>query len=241
MSSPSNAYILIRKWLSQRLSFDEKETLKKQWTDNDAFIEEVANEVVKEYGRIELKKKLEAFHIKDIEQTKNSSAEPRSFPYWWAIAASIVVMLPLGYWLFFSQPSTEKLFADHFEAYQNLNTFRGEEQPIDKAMDLYSSGRYPEAINAMENALANDAYNLPQYYFYLGVSYLANNNPDKALTYFQKTVATDSDFKQQANWYMALTYLKKKDKTQAKKIFNEISSSQGAYKQKEATEILKGL
>ena len=239
MNTHNPSYLLIKKWLSQKLSASEKEEVKTQLNNNDQFVEEAANEVVKQYGRIKLKNKLNKIHVDALVQDEQKSGG-WNLGYW-AIAATIIVAVPLGYWFFYAAPTPEKLFAENFQPYQVVNTFRGEEQPIDKGMDLYGSGRYAEAINAMENALANDAYNLPQYYFYLGISCLANNNTDKAINYLQKTISTDNDFVQQANWYMALAYLKKNDKLQAKKILNEIASTQGAFKQTEAKELEKKL
>ena len=238
MNAQNQPYNLIRKWLYQRLNHDEAEALKAQWRNNDVFLEESANEVVKEYGRIELKNKLDRIHNDSINENESQSGWQWGY---WAIAATIIVAVPLGYWFFYSSPTPEKLFAQNFQPYQVVSTFRGEEQLIDKGIDLYASGRYSEAIISLENALADDAYNLSQYYFYLGVSYLANNNADKAIIYFQSTLSTDNDFVQQAKWYMALAYLKKNDILNAKKMLNEISTSQGEYKQTESTELLKHL
>ncbi len=240
MNAPNPSHSLIRKWLHQRLNTSEEEAMKTLLNENDQFTEETANEVVKEYGRIELKNRLNKIHVETINEPDERSDSGWNLGYW-AIAATIIVAVPLGYWFFYTAPTPEKLFAQNFQPYQVVNTFRGEEQPIDKGMDLYASGRYAEAIKAMENALANDAYNLPQYYFYLGISCLANNNPDKAINYLQKTLSTDNDFMQQANWYIALAYLKKNDKLQAQKVLQEISTTQGAFKQQEAIAILKCL
>jgi tetratricopeptide (TPR) repeat protein len=175
------------------------------------------------------------------ELTPHNNHSSKTKYFYWVIAATTLIFSLLFSWFIFSKPTPEKLFSEHFQTYQSISTFGGEEQPMDKAMDFYNSGRYAEAINAMEAALVNDAYNLSQYHFYLGVSYLANNNPDKAIANFRKTLSADNDFVQQSKWYLALAFLKKGDKEETKKLLQEISSMNAAYKQKEAAEILKDL
>lgn len=108
-----------------------------------------------------------------------------------------------------------------------------------KAMSLYQSNRYAEAIAEFQTVLQQEPGN-PAANFYSGVSSLALKNPDEALKYFKKTDNKSNQYYEATLWYEALSYLNKEDKKQAKNLLEKVVKLNGEYRIK-AEETLKQL
>lgn len=199
-----------------------------------------------------------------------------SMKKYWAAAALILALLPLGYWLYSGAAGSatpESLFADNFKAEDispqvvlnrgtgspDLNEDGSEVVPdaadleesrlkalLSNGVNAYNKKSYTEAISYFEEYLKSPEKitNSREIRFYVGVSYLAQNQTAQAKEIFkdlsqQPMSAKLETFIQSSQWYLALTLLKEGETQQAKKRLMKIAN-EGAkhpYK-KQATEML---
>lgn len=129
----------------------------------------------------------------------------------WLIAASIVVIAGIATLLYFNRDSREeKLFAAYYKPDPGLMTAMSvsDNYEFDRAMIDYKTKNYDSAIHAWEKLLAakpdNDTLN-----YFIASAWLAKENNEKAITYFQKVIIdTSSYFLHDAYWYTGLALLK---------------------------------
>lgn len=104
----------------------------------------------------------------------------------------------------------------------------------------YKAGKYKEAVVWFDKYLLTDVTN-QQVLLYTGISYLNINNADKAVTYFDRTLAgAQYNYYEAAKYYKALALLKKNERKEAKTLLNEVIKQSGEYKQR-AADVLKDL
>jgi hypothetical protein len=161
----------------------------------------------------------------------------------YAIAAVLLVGLSSVIYYFWQKGKpNEVIFAESFQPYPRTPLPRGE-QPrgkLEEAMSQYSRKDYGGALKLFEDLLTSESEKTP-IHFYTGVSYLAKNNPQRAITSFQKVLEDEgSPFKEPAEWYLGLAYLKANDLEQSKLIFNEIISQHSLYEE-QAKKLLERL
>ena len=163
---------------------------------------------------------------------------------YWAAAILLLAFLPLGYWYLNSQGTTpDSLFADNFVAEEiqpHLAWSRGGETPeegdpfaptaeeaseesrlkalLSSGIDAYNKKNYSSATVFFEDYIkgGEKINNAREIRFYMGVSYLAQNNTIKAKEIFkdlsqQPFSAGFQPIKQSSEWYLALTLLKEGD------------------------------
>lgn len=154
-----------------------------------------------------------------------------------------VFVLGLTYIIGFHKTAEEKLFAKNFEAYRNVvqPVVRGEESENDLylAFSNYENADYNEAIKRFNSTLES-SQDAP-IYFYLGISYLATDDTEEAITNFNNYLNTkDTRFKEQTHWYEALAYLRAGNKEMAQTLFENIVALQ-QYNHTQAAAILEFL
>ena len=69
------------------------------------------------------------------------------------------------------------------------------------AFQLYDKGEYRKAIGGLRSALTRNPQNAHAS-FYLGLSYLALDQPDSAVRYLDKSYQGESAFSEPAQWYL---------------------------------------
>jgi tetratricopeptide (TPR) repeat protein len=128
------------------------------------------------------------------------------------LAASIILFLAIGsYFLFFHKNFNERLYATYFKPDPGLPTVMGtsENFAFYDAMVDYKRGKYEKAIQKWEKQQIQKSENDTLNYF-LGVAYLANDNPEKAVLYLEVAVKTKNFiFIDDANYYLGMAFLKK--------------------------------
>jgi len=163
-----------------------------------------------------LRNKLEDFHeelsLGQPQLKSKESLEKSSFNIkYLAIAASLVLLMGLGYWLLFGQKSAdEKLFAQYFKPDPGLITPMSTTSDYEfyRGMVDYKQGNYDLAIERwstlIEQKPNNDTLN-----YYLGVSYLAQDKNENAIKYLSKALESpNSIFVNESWYYLGLAYLK---------------------------------
>lgn len=148
-----------------------------------------------------------------------------------AIAASILLLFTVGYFVFFNQPNMEQLYLSSYEAYPNIvSPIQRSNNSIESdALSHYERGDYSTATKLFDEELEqnpNEDYLL----FYCGLSNLEVGETDQAIALLKKiTPAADSRFYAPAQWYLALAYLKAQDIAALRKQLEEVISEKGDY------------
>ncbi|MEN8186312.1 MAG: CDC27 family protein [Bacteroidota bacterium] len=169
----------------------------------------------------------------------------------WAAAASVILILGLGYLIFQTSfnNSSEKIYADYFEPYRNIihPVVRGERADTIEAIAFaaYENGKYYKAINLFNSVENTDADYIK---FYEAMCYLKLNKIQEAIDLLLP-IATSSNmeesrfnFKQKANWYLGLAYLKNGERNKAISQFSILANyPEDVYKKEKAKIILERL
>ena len=231
---------LIEKYIQNRLSAEEELVFNKLLKNNSAFKEEV--ELHAKIKKVVTHEDDTNFRnlISDIENKARSTSYKRSYKKW-LVAASIILLFGLGYNSINSNTtSTQELFASYFEPYRNVvhPIERSTEQQDKKAIAFmaYEKGEYEKAIT-----LFTELYNSskePYYLFYKANALLKLEKADEAIPLLLEHLKTKDTLTEKTKWYLALAYLKIEDSEKAKALLNTIIT-EGAYKNKEAEELLK--
>lgn len=193
--------------------------------------EKLAEEVVKDYNRIQLKERLQK-----IDQEYQSRAKSKRIYYWSAASVIIIVGGFLVKTMFFQAPaSSQELFAEYFEPYRAIGVNRGEESEsmFQQAMVHYITKDFNKTIEVLEKVESPE----PVHLFYLGVCYLAVNNPSAAIKPLKNTMMSNSPFSQQATWFLGLAYLRIDDYENARTELSKLTD--GKYNHQKATKLLE--
>jgi FimV-like protein len=166
----------------------------------------------------------------------------RSYVKWFA-AASIIVLLGLGYFFTLEQKtSTNELFASYFEPYRNViqPLERGNDQQDEKSLAFYAyeKGEYEKAIQLFTNLFTTTKE--PYYLFYKANALLKLEKANEAVPLLLEHLKTKDTLTEKTTWYLALAYLKLNDKTNARTALKKVIA-EGKYKTKEAKKLLKAV
>lgn len=177
-----------------------------------------------------LQEQLNAFHkpfdeVRPLHQeTKKTKQSSRYLIY--TIAASIAALMGI-FWFFNSTSATDQLFVEHFTPDPGLPTVMSTSNQFEfyDAMVNYKQETYTTAIKKWEQILPNKPEN-DTLNFYLGVSYLAEGNSQKATSFFNKTLQSpESIFHEDATYYTALAFIKSGNIKKAKELLQASTSS----------------
>ncbi|AKD56144.1 hypothetical protein [Spirosoma radiotolerans] len=187
-----------------------------------------------------------------IETASASQLIVRPLVSWryWAAAASVVVVLGVGYFTYqqttsrqadlayaetFSSDPTADLMKD-FPTGKVAPSIRG--QFLD-ATTKYKSGKYDEVIDQLKT-LPADKQTMQYRNYFLGLSYLANKQPVEAIPLLTKAqTASSGTLRQKAEWFLALAYVKNEQKEKALPILKRISTDKAHPFQSLAKRVLK--
>ncbi len=171
----------------------------------------------------------------------------------YAIAAALLLFLSALFLFKALSPSslsTGDLVATHLEeihkAPSNKMGSSEEEANWAAAKKAYEAENYERAAMSLEK-IVEGGTDKAVVYFYLGLSYLYQQNTDvnKAVSVFEEA-AKDGDYKNESLWYMSLAYLKNGEPNKAKEVLKEIvnktsKEAERTFKYEEAVELLKSL
>ena len=178
-----------------------------------------------------------------VEETSRTSSASVNQPVvrplnawrYWAAAASVVLLLGVGYYTYQQSGSrrAEIAYADTFSptsSDQLLKEFpTGSLPPSARAQLLdaltnYRAGHYDKVI-AQLKTLPADKQTIHYKTYFLGLSYLANNQPGNAIPLLkQARTAPSSTIRQKADWFLALAYVKNGETKKALPMLNQIST-----------------
>lgn len=216
---------------TERLAFEERVR-----SEAELRVQVEEMKVIRE-GIVRASRKEVLKSLKELEATLPEVEAP-IIPLWrttWLQVAAGISLLALCVYLLW--PRTQEpaqLFAEYFEPYPNIimPTVRGvvENDSTVKAQAYraYDQQNYAEAIRLFEAVQQKDEGVL----LYLGNSYLANGQPEKALPLFEKVLNNYDVFDEQAEWYVAVSYLKLEEREKAREALQKVVARESSYKSK---------
>lgn len=177
-----------------------------------------------------------------INAVTEKSTQPRIVPYrriaFLGAAALIGAMILIG--TLTPSRDTDQLFTKNYQSFPAMTSVtRGDAAGQDlynKGIEFYKEGRYPEAVSAFRQAPKENNAAL----FYLGLSELATDNVDQAISALELAAEKQGTFYKETRWYLGLAWLKKGDKAEAARYFDSLSANEGIYGRR-AAKILRRL
>ena len=212
---------ILNKYFENQLSESEKGEFELLLSQDPILAEEFefrksVKEAIFSDERAKIKNQLKQFESEAIAPVKRLKVTQ-----WMSVAAAIVLLFGASLWYFGKINSTEKLFAEYYQRFPNI------EQPLVRGESSTKTG---EAFIAYENQdfrKALDIFSTQQddvSVFYAGVCALELSSFDSALKYFSSLEDREFSLKLYAKWYKALTLLKLNKKEAAKAVLQELEN-----------------
>jgi len=161
------------------------------------------------------------------------------------IAASFIALLGfIAYNNIYAPDHLDKLYVQNFKPADNFtSTVRGENSIanplLEKAEKAYNEQDYSNAIIYYKQLLNKDP-NQDKYILFLGVSYLADEQPEQTIRLFNNSPYKNSTYAEDINWYLALAYIKKGNTQTAAILLQNLAKTSDYYKA-QATALYKKL
>lgn len=166
------------------------------------------------------------------KQADRKGKKGKNRGWFMGLAASLLLILIPTWLIFFNSGGEDASFDSQFEAYPDYITGRdGGEADLNQAMAYYNSGEFAQARPFFEKVLAANPKQADAL-FYLSISELAGDSPEKAASRLQALIHTDSDYKAAAQWYLALAWLKQNKNELLKQQLDLIVNSGSSYAEK---------
>ncbi len=228
-------YIVFENYLTNQLSEKEKIDFENQ-LQNDVSIREKFRiyqnwtnylETKFDSKTIDFKKNLETIsksHFENSVATENQRKTIQFKPYYYAIAASIVLIIGTWFMMQNSMPNYND-FNQHEDAYF---TERGDIiKNLKLAQDAFNVKNYPEAIINFEIILKS--YKKPEIEFYYAISLLETDKFTESEAIFNSLKSGTSIYKDKSIWYLALSCLKQKKYEETKEFLKQIPEDAEDY------------
>ena len=156
-------------------------------------------------------------------------------------AAAVISLLIIGFQWLNSPPSSQSLFAQNYEAYDELrfgSRSDGADKKVIDAGALYQQGKYAEALPLFENLVA-DGKGDDRITLAIAICQLENKDFEKAIVTL-KQASTQSGFLylDQAQWYLALAHLQLNEMEESKTLLQNITKNPNTFFFKEAQKLL---
>lgn len=170
-----------------------------------------------------------------ISQPFTAARPARTWWVRWAAAAAVATSIGLGTYVYqqATHPadlayadSSLQSSADFFAKSLPANLAPTDRAHLLEAVQAYKAGRYDAVIEQL-TIPATDRQTTQYQRYFLGLTYLANHQPAKAIAPLQDALSTSSvPLRQKADWFLALAYLKNNQPEQARPIVDRIRTDQ---------------
>lgn len=192
--------------------------------DSEFKVHQLLIKGIVESGKSELKKRLADHEAKISSRTLNQYL-------YFRIAAGIALIMILSFIVVKYATSTdyEEVYAQNFSTYPNvIDPINRSESNSDYSIyQLYELKQFNKVIIQLESKINRSSLSDSEW-FYLGQSYMTQDNFTEAVTCLKK-ITKNSDFHQAAEWYTALAFIKIKEVKKARLILNQIINLRGDY------------
>lgn len=232
---------LIQRYFSNSLTQEEKVLLDDFLKNDEEFknqfdFELDLQKVIGQAKRMELKSKLKGFED-EIDASSKSVISISSYKKW-LVAASILIIIGLGY-LQFSNPNLNTLYDENFQVYPNteVSITRGEEAETleRKAFIAYETEDYDQALQ-----LFSEMPEQPYIAFYKAQCHLKLEQYSRAIELLNLNISKKAKYIPESYWYMSMAYLKMGDSENANKTLTYLVTHFD-YRKEKAEELISRL
>lgn len=183
-----------------------------------------------------LRRELRLIHVAQVNEADTGGRRIAFRPGWktLAVAASVALLVGLGWLLTPRQPSDEALFAAHFSPAPGLPTTLGlsDSPQFDEGMISYKLGAYAASRTTWQPLIEQQPNN-DTLRFFFGASYLAENQTTAAIDYLEPLIGkSGSAWQASAQWYTALAHLRNGEKAKARPLLESLSAVPGDYQER---------
>lgn len=186
-------------------------------------------------------------YLKQLEQSLGNSSKSHFRSYWfYYAAASIILFIMAGMFIFKMEQEPADLYAAYFEPYPNIfePTLRGSgslvprhaANPRAEAFQAYEAGDYEKAIELFSTLLQQKEE--PELLLLCGNANLALNRTAAATQNFNNLIARYDHLDMQGKWFLSLCYLKEGKTDEARQLLEQLGNTEISYAIK-AKELLK--
>lgn len=208
----------------------------------DTLIEEPIDEAINN------NKEVKKTDLKIVNDKKTSLVEEpkKTYKLWpnlmkLAAAALIVTAVGIGWFTFNNQNMGAAQLAENYleETYVSPVVSRGTdvEKVWGDAVNAYKQSKFDKSAQLIEQ-IADEGKTNDEQRFYLGLSYLYQNNEQASKAIQQFKQINKGPYLESAKWYQSLAHLKLNNNTEAKKILETLKNSS---RKKEVEKLLKSL
>ena len=183
-----------------------------------------AKQTLKEEAKEEKKKRFRALF--DEQQKTTTRVVPMNSIRKYAVAAAIIGVLALSWFLFRNDSETTKQFADRYvqQNYGKLSVSMGSQDSLQLGLNLYNSGKFNESLQQFEGILQNNP-NATSAMKFAGLAALQLHQYDKALNHFSRLANYPGLFANAGVFLQAITLSKRNlpgDQQRAKELMQQV-------------------
>jgi tetratricopeptide (TPR) repeat protein len=214
-------YIAFDQYLQDEMTVEEKNSFENQLAEDPEFaaafetFKTVHLQLETKFGYEQEREAFKENLVKasDKHFNKNKSKVIALRPWYYGVAASVVILMGL----FFYSSNHHPSFEDYNHPEQAAFTERGDVNgTLKQAETAFNAKEYKKAIPFFETVLKEN--NTPEIQYFYGVSLLEANQIKKAETIFNELKSGTSAYKDKATWNLALIKLKQKKYKACKEI-----------------------
>ncbi|MBK9327911.1 MAG: tetratricopeptide repeat protein [Sphingobacteriales bacterium] len=236
----------IKKYLKNELPPEERNAFEREMQD-DPFLMEALDGLESFNQPPKLEEILRELEVKIDTRTASAKAGGKiTFMnvFKLAAAACVIGIVAFTSWRYvFTKRIVDEqtIYASYFKPLTHPDAaVRGENKLSndEQAIQAYEREDYFEAVRQYEKLVADNPANVKNKLF-LGISYLATNQPKKAIDVLG-SITTSEEFHYDIQWYLALAYIKTKEIQKAQDILQKIVQNENYY-QHQAKNILTAL
>jgi hypothetical protein len=219
-------YIRFENYLANELSFEEKTLFEEQlqndtqfnesftlYKETTAFLEhKFSNET------LDFKENLKSISDQHFEEQLESKSKVIAFkPWYYAVAASVVVVM--GMWFMMQNDANYSDYNQHDTALFMERSVG--DANLKEAQEAFNTKDYKKAAAAFDKITD---FRDPELQFFYAISLIETNNYTKAQLFLDQLREGNSVYKHKATWYLALSYLKQDKKEECASTLKEIPS-----------------
>ncbi|WP_338874418.1 hypothetical protein WBJ53_02250 [Spirosoma sp. SC4-14] len=169
---------------------------------------------------------------------------------YWAVAASVAVLLSIGYYsyqvradreaeLAYNEAFTPESGDEFLKGFPSGNRSKTARKQLLDALASYKAGKYDQVIEKLIT-MPVDKQTIYYKNYLLGLSYLANNQALESISLLKMAMqAPDAKLQQKAEWILALAYVKSNENELAEPILSKISNDEANPFRSLAQKVLK--
>lgn len=177
------------------------------------------------------------------EEAIGQQSKVGTLPAKWLVAASIALLLTLGYIFVFNQTqSTQELFNEYFQPYPNVThpivRNSGEASTKNDAFSAYDNEDYEKASTTFSELYSETGESY--YLFYKANALIQLNRAKEAIPVLKEHLNFDDKLNDKTHWYLAMAYLQIDDTENAKIMLQKVVDG-NELNAKTAKKLLKSL